>query len=197
MQRYVPKLTEFELSQIVDVPDSLFGVCDSGQAEQVKAGLRRAALGEKLVRMAMKGVTASEAARLVGCHQQTALMYYKRPDFRKRVMNKIQGAFEGVDEGFSEELESMHEKLKRAAEKSYDELMAMLSGEVAGVQVGHKIKIAQDFMNRNPDTQAGFIHRNGDKLDPDQLRLAATAAREMDASSKNNIVEMPHTGTKG
>jgi len=130
-----------------------------------------------MLRLAVRGVNATAAAKVIGCRPETARKYYADPAFRREAFAKVESAFAGVDSDLGNEKRTLHQKLSEAADEAFEELYGMLKN--AQTAAAHKIKIAQDFLDRNPETQAGFTTRNV-TLSPEQLASAARAAREMD-----------------
>jgi transposase len=125
----------------------------------------------------MKGINATIAAKIVGCSKETSRKYYSDPSFRRDALEKVEQAFEGVDNNFIEEKKSIHERLAEQAENAFEELVSLLADK--STSTGYRIRIAQDFLDRNPETQAGFVARHT-QVNPDQLIMAARTAKEMD-----------------
>lgn len=154
----------------------------AGDAARVEAHidqrlLTSAVLRVQLLRLAMKGVNATRAAEMLGCAPETARRHYADPTFRRAVLGKVDDAFVGVDAAFAEQKKTLHERLAEKADKAFEELCVLLDSQNTPMHL--KVKIAQDFLDRNPETQAGFVQRHG-KFDPEQLAAASRVAREMD-----------------
>lgn len=130
----------------------------------------------QLIRLAMKGLNATEAAKVVGIHEQTARSHYADPEFRRAVLSKVDAAFAGVDAAFTEKRKTLHELLEEQAYKSCINLMAMLENDELHPSL--KVKINQDFLNRVEDTAQ--FSRQAMKMDPADLQHAAKVAAEMD-----------------
>lgn len=130
----------------------------------------------------MRGLNAKDASKALGVGVEMARRHYSDPDFQREVMNRVNGAFDGVDQRYGEEKEGMHERLAKAAERSFDILSDMLEKDETTDSM--KARIAMNFMDRNPETQAGHTVRSGE-LSPETLSRAAKTARDMD-----NVVEM-------
>lgn len=127
----------------------------------------------------MKGLNATRAALLVGCGKDTARGVYRDPEFRKEVLSRVDGAFVDVDAAFVETKKSLHERLAERAELAFDQLCVLLDDESTLPSI--RVKIAQDFMDRNPETQAGHtVTKLGGVLQSAELVHAARIAREMD-----------------
>ncbi len=165
-------------AQIVDLdlPPDLQFVSGPPTARNLRSAVQRI----QLKRLAMRGLNAKQAAQALGCGIEAARRYYRDPEFRREVLSCVNGAFEDVDAAFTQEKVSLHERLGDVAEKSFEILERLL--EDPETQVHHKIKIAQDFMDRNPESQAGHVVRTGAISDPDTLAVAARTAREVEAS---------------
>lgn len=132
----------------------------------------------QLMRLAMKGMSATEAARVLGIQPSTAMRHYRSKEFREAVLKKVEGAFADVDRSFEEKQKTLHEKLEEQAAKSFDDLVRMLSDK--SLAPAHRIKINQDFLNRSEQTQPMSKVTTGG-VDGEALRRAAVAAQEMEA----------------
>lgn len=130
----------------------------------------------QLLRLAMKGLNAKQAAAVVGCHEQTARGHYAEPEFRRAVLAKVEAAFEGVDAAFAERKRDLHEMLEEQAYRSCEELIEMVGDPELHPSL--KVKIHQDFLNRVEDSAPQ--HKASYKLQPQDLQHAAKVAREMD-----------------
>ena len=134
----------------------------------------------QLMRLAMKGMTATDAAKALGCCSKTALMHYKSKEFRQAVFNKVEHAFEDIDQTFVEQKKTLHEKLEEQAARSFEDLVNMLGDEK--LPSAHRIKINQDFLNRSEQTQPMHKVTTGG-VDADVLMRAAQVASEMEAGN--------------
>ncbi len=135
---------------------------------------------QQLLRLAMKGLNAARAARAAGLNPYTVRAIYRDPAFRKEVYGRVNGAFEEVDQAFRETKKSLHECLAEEAERAFETLRDMLADQ--GTMPSLKVKIAQDFLDRNPETQAGHtVMRLGVAMQGEDLAHAARIAREMDS----------------
>jgi hypothetical protein len=126
----------------------------------------------------MRGVTAGKAAEVVGCSAATARAVYSDPMFRAACIGQLDSAFADIDTAFAEKKATLIERMSAKAEEAFDTLCEILDDP--NTRVPYKIKIAQDFLDRNPETQAGHIVRTGPLADPEKLSQAARVAREMD-----------------
>lgn len=147
--------------------------------------LRTSVTRTQLLRLAMRGLHASEAAKVLGIHVSTARSHYSDPDFRRAVLAKVDGAFSDVDAAFIERTKTMTEKLEEQAHKSFDGLLKMLDPTAYGREISPNLeaKIHLEFLNRTAETSS--VNRSLVSLDPMQLSVAAKAASEMD-----NVREM-------
>lgn len=134
----------------------------------------------QLLRLAMKGLNATEAAKVVGCHVATARSYYADPEFRQAVMAKVDAAFADVDAAYTRKRKSLHEMIEEQAYRSCEDLIDML--ENPDLHPSLRAKINQDFLNRVED---GAQVQKFVRLDSADLSLAAKAAEEMD-----NVIQM-------
>jgi len=134
-------------------------------------------LRAQLLRLAVRGCSATEAARVLKCHPQTAMKIYADPDFRKAAIRKLDRAFGLTDEDFAVEKRSLILRLQEKAENAFSLLCDLL--ESNDTQPALRVKIAQDFLDRNPETQPGYTVQHK-RFEPEQLMQAARAAREMD-----------------
>lgn len=147
--------------------------------EEKRTLLKGLVLRQQLIRLAMKGLNATRAASVVGCAKETARGIYRDPDFRKEVVGRVDGAFGDVDLAFVEQKKSLHERLAERAERAFDQLCNLLDNEETMPSL--KVKIAQDFMDRNPETQAGHTTtRLNPAFQSEALAHAARIAREVD-----------------
>jgi len=139
----------------------------------------------QLLRLAMKGLNATQAAKIVGCSAETARSHYSTPDFRRAVLAKVEEAFEGIDQAFITKRKGLHEMLEEQALRSCEELIAMV--EMPELHPSLKVKIHQDFLNRVEDSAPQS--KSTYKLDPGELRHAGNVAKEMD-----NVIPMKKVG---
>lgn len=146
--------------------------------------LRSAVLRVQLVRLAMKGLPASQAAAHLGISPATARIYYQEASFRQEVLGKVEGAFADVDVSFVTKRKTLHERLDEQAEASFDGLLELLQNKAVHPNV--KVRIHQDFLNRSEQSKP--LTGNTLKMDPEWLARASSAAREMD-----NVIELPTT----
>jgi len=142
----------------------------------------------QLLRCAMKGMDAVQAAAVVGLHPQTVRSYYEDPSFREAVRMKVDLALGGVDKAYAKRRKTLHEMIDEQAERSFVDLVTML--EDPELPAHHRIKINQDFLNRSAESmqKTAIAHA---KLDPEQLLAAAKAANEMD----KRVIPFRKTGT--
>lgn len=156
----------------------------------VEAGLEKRLLRSsvtriQLQRLAMRGMHATEAAKVLGIHPHTARSHYSDPDFRKAVIAKVDGAFGSTDAAFLERTKSMTERLEEQATKSFEALQLMLdpdSNDGMKISDNLKFRIHTQFLDRH--TESAPVSKQMIKIDPISLSLAARAASEMD----NNVV---------
>lgn len=163
------------------------GVSDPVSAPLVRQAVRRV----QLLRLALKGLNAKQAAQVVGCSHQTALQIYADPEFRRACLSKLEGAFAGIDDTFARSHLSLHERLAEKSTAAFEVLCTMLDSESTHPSL--RVKIAQDFLDRNPETQAGYTVQSK-KWDPQQLAEAARVAREMD--DRVIPIDVVKTGTR-
>jgi len=132
----------------------------------------------QLMRLAMKGLSATEASRILGIRPETAMKHYRSREFRDAVLRKVEGAFADIDRSFVDKQKTLHEKLEEQAARSFDDLVRMLEDKT--LSPSHRIKINQDFLNRSEQTQPMARVTTGG-VDAEALRRAAVAAQEMEA----------------
>lgn len=133
-------------------------------------------LRAQLLRLALKGLNASEAAKIVGCHEATARTHYRDASFRQEVRAKVDQAFFDVDEAFTDKQRGIHELLNDQAVKSFEDLMSMLQDPDLHPSI--RMRINQDVLNRV--AEAAPTHKNITTVSPEQLQRAAKVAKEMD-----------------
>lgn len=143
-------------------------------ARILQVALRRA----QLLRCALRGLTAKAAAKIVGCSEGTVASTYRDPAFRKQVYDKFNGVFSDIDAGFADRKLALHEKLERKAGEAFDLLSDLMDSEETPVHL--RARIAQDFMDRNPDTtSSGVVRRSSEEM-TQVLQEAAKAAEEVE-----------------
>jgi hypothetical protein len=130
----------------------------------------------QLLRLAMKGLNATEASKIVGCSAETARSHYANPEFRRAVLGKVEAAFEGIDKAFEDRRKGLHEMLEEQALKSCEDLIELVQDP--NLHPSLKVKIHQDFLNRVEDSAQQTKHSY--KMDATDLRHAAKVAQEMD-----------------
>lgn len=148
--------------------------------------LRDSVVRVHLLRLAMRGMKAKDAATAVGCSEATARRHYADREFQREVHRRISKAFADSDTSFLYERKNLSDLIETQAYSSFHELVKMLDGEFGTLRPETRMKIHQDFLNRTADSrqQAGVVHT----WDPDSLRVAARTATEMDTALK-----APHT----
>jgi len=138
--------------------------------------LRTSVTKIQLVRLAMKGLNATQAAKVVGISKETARAYYAEADFRKEVLSRVDAAFVDIDSAFCSKRKSLHEMLEEQAYKSCEDLVAML--ENPDIHPSLRVKINQDFLNRVEDTAQ--FSKQPYRMDAADLQHAAKVAMEVD-----------------
>lgn len=159
-------------------------------SEDLRTRLMRTAVDRiRLKRLAMRGLNATEAARVIGCHVTTARTHYADAAFRQEVMGMVNGAFAGTDAAFVERTKSLTERLEEQAGKSFQALVDMLNPVThGGRQVSDNLlfRIHTGFLDRHGETAA--ISKSHITLDPMELTIAAKAAREMESGPVLQLV---------
>jgi hypothetical protein len=140
--------------------------------------LRRA----RLLRCALRGLNAKAAAKIVGCSMQTAQQVYRDPAFRRRVNEQFAGVFSDVDAAYAAAQLSIHERIEGVAGRAFELLEEIMEDETK--QPALRVKVAQDFLDRNPETQAGHIVTAREEF------VEALAAARSAASDMDNVVSM-------
>lgn len=147
--------------------------------------LRVVVTRQQLLRLAQKGLTAADSAKIVGISAATARDYYSEPAFRRDVLEAVEKAFGDVDAAYASKRKTLHELLETQAYESFSQLVGML--EEDDLHPALRMKINQDFLDRHQDTaqisKAKFI------FDAKDLKRAAKVAQEMD-----NVIPMRRTG---
>lgn len=131
----------------------------------------------RCLRLALQGMNAKRAAAATGYPYDTVRRIYREPGFQADVRRRVDLTFEDIDVAYQTREKTLHEKIAEKAEDAFATLCEMLEDD--RTLPGHKIKIAQDLLNRREDTTP-FSARTTN-LDADKLRAAALAARDMDA----------------
>jgi hypothetical protein len=143
---------------------------------------QRSSRRQELLRLAMRGFSAKKAAEALELPYSGVLQEYRDREFRALAYGRLEQAFSEIDSGFEEEKQTLHERLRAKSDDAFRVLCELLGDEE--VHPGVRAKIAQDILDRNPETMAGHTVRH-EKFDPEQLRRAAQAAGEMD-----NVIEL-------
>lgn len=130
----------------------------------------------RLLRLALRGQNARQAAQACGYAYDTVRRIYADPAFQADFRKRVDLAFEDVDTEFIQSQKSLADKVSEKANTAFTVLCELLESEQT--LAGHKIKIAQDILDRTAET-ATFSPRTT-ALDADKLRAAALAARDMD-----------------
>ena len=163
----------------VELPSE--GTLESTAQEEGKRQIKTAVRRAQLLRLAMRGVDATTASRLVGCRPETARKVYADPAFRRLALGKVEGAFAGIDSAYFERKKGLHERLTEKCERAFEELVSILEDPSTSPVL--KTKVAFGFLDRNPETQPGYTVASS-KFDPEQLREAAQVAKEMEMVGK-------------
>lgn len=147
--------------------------------------LSTAVVRSQLMRLAQKGLNASEAAKVVGISAQTARLHYAA--FRREVLERVESVFADVDAAYAGKRKLLHEMLEEQAYSSFEELVSMLGS--SDLHPALRVKINQDFLDRVEDTQKMHKVNSAGALTAEALASAAKVAREMD-----NVVEIRKAG---
>lgn len=137
--------------------------------------LSTAVVRSQLMRLAQKGLNASEAAKLVGISAATARSHYAA--FRTELLQRVESVFADVDAAYAGKRKLLHEMLEEQAYRSFEDLVSMLDDGT--LHPALRVKINQDFMDRTEQTQktARIAHVNISEAD---LVSAQRTAAEMD-----------------
>lgn len=153
-----------------------------GGSVEVVAAVRN----KQLLMLAIEGLSAAKAAKIVGCSVETARTVYRTPDFQQMVMEQVDATLDEGSCAYRKRFMSLQEALHAQAMNSFQDLVGMLQRE--DLSAGLRMKINQDFLDRVAETshkgQLGVTMR----WDPKQLSLAAKAAQEMDETLDVNVV---------
>lgn len=134
----------------------------------------------QLLRGALQGLTATQAAVVCKCSAATARHVYADPSFKAEVLKKVEAAFEGVDLTFVERKKTTFERIQEYGDKAFDELISIM--EDTDTHKALKVRVATNILDRIPETRAGEVHEHHLGFDPEQLSHAAKVAREMDGA---------------
>lgn len=138
--------------------------------------LKTAVLRSQLLRLAQKGLNATEASKVLTISSATARMHYSDPSFRREVLGAMERAFEGIDADFAAKRKSLHDLIEAQAYDSFHQLVDMLNADDLHPSI--RMRINQDFLNR---TEEGAQQsRTTVAFEAKDLAIAARAAREMD-----------------
>lgn len=147
---------------------------DVRDARILQVGLRRA----QLLRCALRGLTAKAASRIVGCSESTACAVYRDPEFRRSVYNKFNSVFEDIDAGLANRKLALFERIEHKASDAFSLLEDLMDSDETPVHL--RARIAQDMLDRNPQTQAGHIVTRRSEELSQMLQEASKAAGEVD-----------------
>jgi hypothetical protein len=130
-----------------------------------------------LLKCAREGLPATQAAARVGCNVETARYIYREPSFREEALGAVNRAFADLDAAFLAEKRSWGEELEQRAWKSFDAINELLEGDDLAPSV--KLRAHEKFLDRIAASAPVHNVRHV-PFDATQLRLAASAAEEMD-----------------
>lgn len=146
-----------------------------------------------LARLAMRGLTAKQAAKALNISHEQAYKHYRDPEFKRNVLGRVSEAFGASDERFAEQKLSLTELINEQAYASFFDLVALLKDPECTVSL--KAKIHQDFLDR---TQEGAKHSvSTQNIDASQLAIAAKVALEITSGSEMHEPRGPQTPRVG
>lgn len=137
----------------------------------------------KLLRLAMRGLTAKQAAQALGVGEAVAMHHYRDPVFQKTVMERVSKVFGEGDNLFKGRVKTLHERIQEQAERSFEGLVEMLEKDSLPDSI--RMKIHQDFLDRSPDSQKEGTLNLKMPIDAVQLSLAAQVALELDSKRQS------------
>lgn len=149
--------------------------------------LRRSVTRLRLLRLAQQGVTATKAATILGISPDQARVHYSDQTFQDEVLGRVSKAFSSTDARMFEAQRTLSEKLEDKANRAFDVLSELL--ERSDIRVETRARIAQDFLDRRPDSSKISTSIKAE-LDPVVLARVARTAAEMDASRPSNVVSI-------
>lgn len=144
--------------------------------------LSQAVRRARLLRLAQRGLPATQAARAIGCSPGVAAEAYRDPAFRRAVLGKIEGMFAEVDASYEQRQLTLHERITAKGDAAFDRLCMLLEKSANEQLVA---KIAMDILDRCPEASASTGIAG---LDAETLVAAEESAAVMDAA---NVVAMP------
>ena len=154
--------------------------CDVFTSKQL---LRSAVLRAKLLRCSMRGMNATQAAKIVGCSVATACAIYRESSFRRQTMGMVEGALSPGDQLYQERTKTVQERIQDATDTAFDLLMEVLADPTEDKRL--RVKVAEGLLDRNPDTakQSQSTTTEIHRFSVEELALAARAADELDRHS--------------
>lgn len=167
-------ISEQHVEDIVHIPESTAAL--AGETFTEPRLVQQIALRGLLLRFAMRGLNASEASEAAKVPYQTVRTIYADPEFKHEVRRRIDSAFGDADDEFFANKLTLAERIRDKGNDAFRVLCEMLDDPAT--HPGYRMRIAQDILDRNEQTQAGFTTRR--LIDTDQLRLAAQTAIEME-----------------
>jgi hypothetical protein len=150
--------------------------------------LRRAILFTKLLRCAIRGMSAKEAAKYVGCWRGVAQEIYRDPSFRAQVRERVESSMASGDAEFMQREQTLQDKIAAASNKAFDVLQEMLEDTQQDPRL--RVRVAEGFLDRNPEaarkTESKSTHTHNFSVE--QLMNAARTADELYA---HNVLPIP------
>ncbi len=134
----------------------------------------------KLLRLAAQGINARQASGIINVPYATVLSEYADPEFKVQLHALMEQAFSDVDGKFGAFNLTLHDRIRLKSEEAFQTLCELMDDDTNHPAI--RARIAQDMLDRNPESQAGSVIRH-ERIEADQLALAARAAEEM-----NNVL---------
>lgn len=162
----------------VDLQDGLAEAVERVEFEpQARKLLRSEIVRAQLLRMALRGLTAKQSSEALGCSYWLARQAYSEPEFRRKVLSKVEGALAYADELFTKQNKTLHERIAEKSEKAFEVLCELL--ESPSVHPSIRMRVGQDLLDRTPDVSKQTTVEHKHAFSAEQLVLAAKTAEEM------------------
>lgn len=164
--------------QLTDFLETSFSVSET------QVALRK----EELLRLLIGGKRTREAAEILKMSVATVRTYIKCPEFQKSLWNADKGLWAKIDQELEASKLSSTLRIREMSEEALDRIQALMSSSDESIV----FRAASDVLDRNPETSK---HSKEDRTDvkivinPQQLMLAAQAAREMEDRARGLTID--------
>lgn len=178
---------ELDLSEVMLPVDGTGGAGGVVSIEDHK--ILQAVQRAKLKRLAMKGVNAKQAAKLVGLCKETVQAIYRDEGFKRDVLAAVNEAFDEVDDQFRMKQRTIHEEMEMLALDAFDKLKSYITEESNNITDYQRAKLCEGVLDRNLATSK--VNRSmtlpTPQLQADTLARAAQVGEEMQQNLQRKL----------